>query len=162
VTELLDALPGFIGGLLSGIIGGYYAGRAQVSYQLRATAVTEISRLTIEAMQAFRNWIMVPAYTDGPGDYHKGPYVGAKIDSLSVYYRANAEWIDGRARDSVESIVQGFTGHYAAHMEACHIRDWRKKQRETARAANTWLSQELPGLLHEVRALPWWRRMFGK
>jgi hypothetical protein len=58
---LAHALPGFIGGLLSGILGGYFAARIQTSYQLRAAATLEVRKLAIEARQAFHNWIGVPA-----------------------------------------------------------------------------------------------------
>jgi hypothetical protein len=157
---LAHALPGFIGGLLSGILGGYFAARIQTSYQLRAAATLEVRKLAIEARQAFHNWIGVPAYTGGPGDFHGGHEVGAKIDALSLSYRTQAEWLDDSAGEALERLVTGFGAHYLAHMEACSIKDWTKEQRETAQAAERWLNGELPRLLENVRALPWWRRLF--
>jgi hypothetical protein len=81
-----------------------------------------------------------PAYTGGAGDFHQGPYVGAKMDALRLYYNAQDNWLDSKAGESVERIIQGFHVHYHAHMEACQIKDWKREQRETARAAVTWLS----------------------
>ena len=157
---MTDALPGFIGGLLSGIVGGYFVARTQTSYQLRAAATIEVRKLAIEASQAFHNWIMRPAYTRGPGDYHGGGEVGAKIDALGLSYRTQAEWFDDNARESLERIVHGFRAHYVSHMEACSTKDLRKEQHETAYAAEEWLNAELPRLMEEVRALPWWQHIF--
>jgi hypothetical protein len=145
---------------VSGILSGYYAARAQAGYQLRATTTNEVRKLTIEARRAFHNWIMRPAYTRGPGDFHGGREVGTKIDALSVYYQAQAEWLDDNARESLDEIAHGLAAHYRAHMEASSIKDWRKEQHETAWAAEEWLNGELPRLMEDVRALPWWQRVF--
>jgi hypothetical protein len=137
---------------------GYYASRAQVGYQLRATATNELRRLTIEARAAFHNWIARPAYTGGPGDFDGGTNVGAKIDVLNIYFKAHREWLDGKSRESMERILVGLGGHFHAHMTACGFPNERKEQRETARDAEEWLSGELPRLMENVRAIPWWRR----
>jgi hypothetical protein len=152
-TNLLE----FAAVLDSGVLG-YIAGRAQIRYELRAATTNEIRRLTIEVQRAFHDWIMRPAYTGGPGDYDRGPEIGAKIDALSIYYRVHDDWLDCKARESVEHILQGLGGHYTSHMEAFWSNDSLKKQRETARAAEEWLSTELPRLMEGVRVSPWWQR----
>jgi hypothetical protein len=157
---LVDVLAGFVGGLVSGILSGYYAAHAQAGYQLRATTTNEVRKLTIEARRAFHNWIMRPAYTRGPGDFYGGREVGTKIDALSHYYQAQAEWLDDKARESLEQIIHGLGAHYTRHMEACANKDLRKEQHELAGAAEEWLNGELPRLMENVRALPWWRRPF--
>lgn len=145
---------------MSGILGGYFAARIQTGYQLPAAATIEVRKLAIETSQAFHNWIMAPAYACGPGDYHGGSEVGAKIDALSLSYRTQAEWLDDNAGEALERIVHGFGAHFLAHMEAGSVKDLRKEQRETAQAAEEWLNGELPRLIAQVRALPWWRRLF--
>ena len=140
-----------------GVLAGYIAGRAQTRYELQAATTIEIRRLSIEVQRAFRDWIMRPAI-GGPGDYHRGPEVGAKIDALSGYYWAHHDWLDGKTQESVEHILQGLGEHFTSHMEAFWSNDSPKKQRETARAAEEWLSTELPRLMEGVRVSPWWQR----
>lgn len=155
------ALVNSLLGLISGLFGGYVAGRAQIRYQQRAIATTEMRRLMLEARQAFHNWIVRPAYTKGPGDYRRGSQVGAKIDALTLYFKAHEDWLDGKARASAEQIASTFGAYYVAHMHACSNKALLKEQHETAFAAETWLLQEFPGLMANVRSLPWWGRIFG-
>ena len=124
--DLGDALVNSLLGFVSGLLGGYFAGRAQIRYQLRTATSIEIRRLTIEVQRAFHNWIMRPAYTKETGDYHGGRYVGVKIDALRSYYRACGDWLDSKSRKSVERLLQGFGAHFHAHMEACGFKERRK------------------------------------
>ena len=161
LMEFSSALLNSVVGLLSGLLGGYFAGRAQIRYQLRASATTDIRRLMLDARQAFHNWILRPAYYRGPGDYHKGSHVGAKIDTLSTYLRTNEDWLDRETRASAEQIARTLGEHYLAHMEACSFKDALDEQHDTALAAELWLSHEFPKLMGKVRVSSWRRRLFG-
>lgn len=158
-TPLIDFLLGIVGGLVSGAFSGYYAAWAKVGYEHRATTTNELRSRTIEAKAAFHNWIARPAYTThGTGDYDGVTNVGVKSDALSAYFRAHREWLDGKSRESMERILVSLGRHFHAHMTACSFPNEIREQRETARAAEEWLSGELPRLMENVQALPWWRR----
>jgi|SRR5829696_7330010 len=158
---VVDALPGLIGGLLSGIVAGHYAARAEVSYQQRATAVTELRRLTLEVDRTFRTWIMWTGYESEWEDYQlQGFYeVAAKNDALASYYGVHSVWLSGKTRESVERIIRGFTDHNARLMEASS--EDQHKRREAAGAARQWHDRDLPELIDNLQALPRWRRIFG-
>jgi hypothetical protein len=173
----MDALPGLIGGL----VAGHYAARAEVSYQRRATAVTELRRLIFETNRPFRIWIMRSERPSESEDLHTGFYeVVAKVDALASYYGIHAEWLSSGTRETVEEIIEGFGEHNARLMDASSGEDQLDERREAAWAASQWLDYVLPELIDDVRArprwrrrglfggqapereaLPWWQRMFG-
>jgi hypothetical protein len=61
-NAVLEALPGIVGGLLSGTIAGLLAARAEVGYQRRAAAITEIRRLALDAAGLFHSRAITMGY----------------------------------------------------------------------------------------------------
>jgi hypothetical protein len=159
---VLDALLGFIGGLLSGIIGGYYAARAGVSYQQRAIAVAEIRQLVLDASRTFHEWAWRMVSVGERDDYYlRGFYeIVAKVDVLGSSYGIHAEWLSGHARESVEKIIEGISDHNSRLMETAG--EDEEMVRETANAARQWHDQDLLGLIDNIRALPRWRARLGR
>jgi hypothetical protein len=155
----MDALPGLIGGLVSGLVAGHYAARTEVSYQRRATVVTELRGLIFETNRPFRSWIMKSDYPSEPEDLHAGFYeVAAKVDALASYYGVHAEWLSSRTRESIEEIIEGFREHNTRLMDASVREDQLEERREAAWRASQWLDFVLPDLMDDIHTLPSWRR----
>jgi hypothetical protein len=144
----LDALAGFVGGLLSGVISGHLVARADVSYQRRAAAVTEIRRLALDLSHTFHVWTLQVGF--GSDYYPKGFLeIAAKQGVLSSYYAVHAEWLKSSARASVERIIQEIGEHNSALMETAS--EDEEKTREAVTAAKHWHDQVLPGLIDDIR-----------
>ena len=159
----MDALPGLIGGLVSGLLAGHYAARTEVGYQRRATVLTEVRGLIFETKRPLRSWIMKSEYPSESEDLDAGFFyeVGAKVDALASYYGVHAEWLSSRTRESVEEIIEGFREHNSRLMDASlkeEDQQLLEERREAGWRASQWLDFVLPDLMDDLHTLPRWRR----
>jgi hypothetical protein len=121
-NAVVEALPGIVGGLLSGTIAGLLAARAEVGYQQRAAAITEIRRLALDAAGLFHSQAITMGYATSETSvqrfYEEGFYeIMSAVRALSRSYGVHSVWLGASTRATVEKIIRGLSDHSAQMFE---------------------------------------------